>query len=363
MDENSRLLNDLEDCIDVFPRPIPTWKDPNGQGRDLLGLGFIPPGKRHEPHPERYFVRVDRFDLRSATTSGGEQITNVSVHGNALTGTILRDGQSLPVEGSAWAGAILTGLFRCPKRPQTEFPIQARVQSQPSRAPKQYQGKELVQWIYALELQVVSTWEPACHHRDDYAIPVAGYWDPQSNYQPRDDDAFSFSCQSAGAFKCLDRGYYSDAHSPPDDGLQLFEACTRMMRADYCGTGVSFTKDGSMVSAWDNRGHMTNRTETSKFGFEAAWTPRGATCYEHPRWPFDQIEPALGDPDKPRFDQCKTRLDRHAAVPACSTPEDAQAQSKGAPLLFNESCKVHPCLCDGEEQSQKTTHQQILKLQ
>src|ERR1700704_2571265 len=104
-----------------------------------------------------------------------------------------------------------------------------------------------------------------------------------------------------------------------------------MMRADYCGDGNSYTKDGTIVSIWDNRdiplpGHI------EPLSFEAAWRPEGIACYKRPRWPLDKQPPPCLDTTKP--DQLR---------PTCDTAEHAKEMFPNKVLLFAESCEKHPC--------------------
>ena len=62
----------------------------------------------------------------------------------------------------------------------------------------------------------------------------------------------------------------------------MHEACVRMIRADYCGDGVSHTVDGISIDVWDNASinTMTSISETANpgYGHEGEWTPNGARC-------------------------------------------------------------------------------------
>ncbi len=82
-------------------------------------------------------------------------------------------------------------------------------------------------------------------------------------------------CLSGGVGKAAKWGY--PLHSV---GLPAFEAAVRMVRADYCGTGHSFTVPGNPVEiedAW-GRNHFVTPGET-----EALWGTKGAQCVFTPR--------------------------------------------------------------------------------
>ena len=61
----------------------------------------------------------------------------------------------------------------------------------------------------------------------------------------------------------------------------MHEACVRMVRADYCGDGVSHTVDGIGIDVWDssNINLMSSiSTDPDGYGHEGEWTPSGARC-------------------------------------------------------------------------------------
>jgi hypothetical protein len=66
----------------------------------------------------------------------------------------------------------------------------------------------------------------------------------------------------------------------------LYDTCVRMVRADYCGDGRSFTRDGTVIGYRDSAGLATLTAEdiaTESLAFEAVWGPGGAICLARPR--------------------------------------------------------------------------------
>jgi hypothetical protein len=90
-------------------------------------------------------------------------------------------------------------------------------------------------------------------------------------------------CASGAVGKAPTWGY-----TPWALGLADFEAMVRMVRADYCGDGVSWTTPGRAVTISDVWG--INNFAPVAGATEAIWGPSGALCIGQPRDPL--ITPA-----------------------------------------------------------------------
>jgi len=120
------------------------------------------------------------------------------------------------------------------------------------------------------------------------AIALQGRWNygtgKKGGDYVADDDAFTFACEGYVLAKCVEMGY-----KPWTPALKcvrakacvrttlsdLHEACTRALRADYCGDGVSHTVNGTPINAYDA---FSVRVDTLPWAFEAEWGPDGASC-------------------------------------------------------------------------------------
>lgn len=109
---------------------------------------------------------------------------------------------------------------------------------------------------------------------------VPGYWDESATYHAADEQGVvaSYTCVDGMIGKCVNWGYASWIA-----GSDLHAACVRMGTADYCGTGVSFTKDGTAIDFYDNQALQTPEGDES-FLFEGGWSPSGAVCVNRPRY-------------------------------------------------------------------------------
>ena len=130
------------------------------------------------------------------------------------------------------------------------------------------------------------TWEPLCNpgpYGLALAVPVPGRWASDGRYAPLPDGKFTFNCSSGAHVKCLRMGYAPWKRGPNGQSLAPYhQACTRMMRADYCGIGVPFTVAGKQILVHDR----SKPKPQSSFGrFEAVWGEGGAICVHRARVP------------------------------------------------------------------------------
>ena len=81
----------------------------------------------------------------------------------------------------------------------------------------------------------------------------------------------NIACTAGGVGKAGLWGYRSY-----ELGYEEFEAAVRMVRADYCGDGDSYTKPGTKVDIEDRWG--INKFVDPNSKLEALWSPKGAMC-------------------------------------------------------------------------------------
>lgn len=197
-------------------------------------------------------------------------------------------------------------------------------------------GKGHALGLYAVSYETESGWLPLCG-TDGFgnpvpAIPLEGRWDyregiPGGGAHIDDPEVFTFACRGYVLEKCVSAGYIPWGEASVCDETsgrgkksecETFtlrdhhQACTRMLRADFCGDGTAHTVDGIIVSLYDGLGI---RLDTEDWSFEAEWDEDGAICAMRDR---------LGD----ELPACADSLDD----PTCG---DALHLTEGA-LLFSE---------------------------
>lgn len=149
---------------------------------------------------------------------------------------------------------------------------------------------------YAVYAAQGPDWVPMCGTGSDGepvpALALPGHWDQRAGVRnggkwKHSRRTFSFACRGSSIAKCMEAGYkpWTDPTSSPSarktrgaDQAHLpnhLQACVRMLRADYCGDGRTFTTNGRRVEFWDT---MRLHNQQQGWRFEGGWGPDGATC-------------------------------------------------------------------------------------
>jgi hypothetical protein len=163
------------------------------------------------------------------------------------------------------------------------------------------------------------------------AISLSGSWDDKGAHIDSK-ELFTFACTNGALAKCDRLGYKPWKKVEGKSLRNYHQACTRMVRADYCGNGNSHTRDGTQIDVYDVLG-IQKPTPNDNMVFEAAWGPDGATCINRPRW-FE----SLSDIRKECPEKLKSRINVGGS---CSTAEKAR-QKWSDSLLFNDSLQRKP---------------------
>jgi hypothetical protein len=213
------------------------------------------------------------FALLAAATQPAAA-ASVAVEGTQFRVT-LADGRVLPQE--ALKGVALT--FGDGSGKQRRIRIDSV-----ERDPRDPDGEVM---LYGLSEQDPESgeWRNACLPDPDgrrLGFPLAGAFTADGRYEPSPGKLL-ITCTGGADGKCVRFGYKPWGHAP--DGVSLapyYQACVRMVRADYCGDGVGHTRNGTPIDLFDRIG--VQRDEPSEgMTLEAAWGPEGAVCVRHTR--------------------------------------------------------------------------------
>jgi hypothetical protein len=259
----------------------------------------------------------------NGTTLNGLHVNGPKLEGTVFSGTV--DGN--PVSGQAFSGAVMSATID-----GHLGTLQVRIDDvTPTDDP------DITLYGVSVLPPGSAAWQPLCTDSNGetvQAIPLHGYWD-ESQGTPTGGDHFdspdevTFACLGYTLAKCVEFGY-----KPWKTTVQCIapgvchtlplsyhhQACTRMLRADYCGDGTPSTRDGTLVDIADSIG-LESPEAPANWLFEAEWGSEGAACVKNTRWPT--MPTGSGDyPGEPvrQYIQahCSSRFATRASM--CGTP-------------------------------------------
>lgn len=127
---------------------------------------------------------------------------------------------------------------------------------------------------------------------DEPAVPVGGHiWNMATGAMISEEGTISFACQTAAIGGCINYGYnpwdtHLECNHPTDpknchpaNMWNVLQTCTRLKRADYCGTGRSHTMSGTEIWPADwMQPPITNDARVMMPTLEAIWNGNGVSC-------------------------------------------------------------------------------------
>lgn len=140
-------------------------------------------------------------------------------------------------------------------------------------------------YLHQFSIEKDGAWQPYCNadaKGGRGAFPIAGRSTADGDFDNQA-SGIEIACTSGALGKCLLMGYlpWAETDAPM---ATLYRACLRMIRADYCGDGRSWTQTGVSIDVFDRYG-LQKPELSSTMPLEAAWSPQGAVCVQHPRVP------------------------------------------------------------------------------
>lgn len=157
-------------------------------------------------------------------------------------------------------------------------------------------------WLYDLDVKRNGSWQPLCLDATGEAteaILLTNAWAPSgAQLSAPAAGVMTFACRGASLAKCVEFGYKPWTSVGGVSLAAAHQACTRMVRADYCGNGVAHTANGTPVHVLDQLG-VQNVDPNVQYVVEAEWGPNGAVCLNtanrrHPELTVDCSIPACG---------------------------------------------------------------------
>ena len=225
----------------------------------------------------------------NGSSLNGVSLNGSSLNGSSLNGVTLSGSQLVSVSSSgrlALSGAGLVGA-RLNGQLSTGGDLPLRIDSAVTGT-----GANADVWFYGVSYQAGGHWQPLCGldavGKPVPAVAVLGTWDPRQGVAggggyTYSNDSISFGCHAMGAIaKCVELGY-KPWKSAPDGSGSLRDhhvACTRLIRADYCGDGESHTINGRLIDVFDGVGVQSPAGGglLALWLLEGEWSPEGARC-------------------------------------------------------------------------------------
>jgi hypothetical protein len=229
----------------------------------------------------------------------GQLLRDLELEGTTFKGKGIRGGG---IHSRTMVGAIFQGTL------EDGEPLEVRVDgARLSTDP----GMEDVYW-YNVAYRADGEWTPLCGTGHDGvvvpALPLAGRWDyrqgaPGGGAYVADEQSFTFACRGYVLAKCVEMGYAPwrevwltqsapHGHVTRQSLLPWHLACGRLLRADFCGDGTSFTHDGTLINFYDGLGI---RVDGDDWPVEAEWDEHGARCLATERLPSGIELPCSAD--------------------------------------------------------------------
>jgi hypothetical protein len=221
----------------------------------------------------------------NGTSLNGTSLNGTSLNGTSLNGTSL-NGTSL--NGTDFIGATMTGTQADGQ------PITLRIDDIQATADPDIN-------VYTISYAQGSTWVSICGYDGEVpvkAIPLQGRWDYSSGTASGGDHIddptqITFACRGSTLAKCTELGYkpWESIQECEKDSCKTVslrhyhQACTRLLRADYCGDGTPHTLTGTPINVWDEVGIQARSDVGSAWKIEAEWGDEGALCIKD--WRYD----------------------------------------------------------------------------
>ena len=142
-------------------------------------------------------------------------------------------------------------------------------------------------WLHTLSVQHADgTWASFCLVGPDgrrAGFPVPGRATADGMVAEAEPGVFELTCTGGAQAKCVRFGYRPWEMGPDGRPMRvLYNACVRMVRADYGGDGHGTTRDGMPIDIYDAWKIQTADLQDGH-DFEAGWGPEGAVCVRHVR--------------------------------------------------------------------------------
>lgn len=232
--------------------------------------------------------------------TNGTPVTGLWLNGSELNATV--SGQN--IKGASVVGIEFHYSYQ-PTASSAPFLFTVRIDSAAlDTTAKIPPGQPNDVWMYNLlwrqdNANPAPAWQSLCVTETggpDQSLMLSNRWDLVTGNRIDQPSFITFACRDFALGKCARLGYRPWAKATTCSGsgsrrtckevalTDHHQSCVRMMRADYCGTGKSYTVNGTLIDIYDYLNPPIQVPETD-WDIEARWTPTGAICINEPRHP------------------------------------------------------------------------------
>jgi hypothetical protein len=201
-------------------------------------------------------ISLNGISLNGISLNGislnGISLNGISLNGSTLNGLSMSSATLASRVGSKWTGTLSNATS-----------LQLRIDSATKGT-----GTNADVGMYGISYQADGVWKPLCG-TGVLAVAVPGTWSATAAYAASTTQ-LTFACRGKAIAKCVEFGY-----KPWTGRTKQLATCTRMLRGDYCGTGIAYTADGQQVNFYDNVGLQP---DAASWDVEAEWKATGARC-------------------------------------------------------------------------------------
>lgn len=230
----------------------------------------------------------------NGVTVAGVSVERITFEGSLIKGT-LANGK--PISGADFVGTTFPVYMPGTKN----LLVTLRIDDVTLDASNQFKDT----WWYKISFKLYNdnNWNGLCLDSGgtaDYAVPYAGmYWDAGTLSRIDSPGVVTLACREGVLGKCSHIGYrpwatgticyggdnrHDDKKCKQVSLKDYHQACTRMLRADYCGNGIPYTLQGTIIDIFDYLQPPVQLREEN-WDMESRWTPDGAQCLSTPRHP------------------------------------------------------------------------------
>ncbi len=129
-------------------------------------------------------------------------------------------------------------------------------------------------------------WRNLCEPGPDgrqQGFPIAGRARGDATFEFAGTGVFELTCTAGAQGKCVRFGYHPwERAADGSSRLNLYNACIRLVRADYSGDGRGTTRNGQQIDIYDFA-QIQSKANDPAHEFEAGWSPEGAVCVRRVR--------------------------------------------------------------------------------